>query len=147
MTLFAAQVLSLAGVSAYADGEYAGKWQKMREKRQHAAQEVIHGLGLSAEQMTRIETARSRTQEEKQTMLGKIGEKKRALKDELTRPEPDRARIEALIGEISALKEQKLRQWVDSLLGIREILTPEQYSEFRQKMETKKADFSPVDRT
>ena len=120
---------------------YAGEGQEREdryEKKHLMMQEVIRDLGLTEEQLEKIESVRTRTQEQKKELRSEVREKKRQLKAELAKPAIDEARVEQLIGEISALKTQKLRKHVEAILAIRSTLTPGQFAEFHERMESKK---------
>jgi len=48
-------------------------------------------------------------------------------------PETDRGQVDALIDETSAVMAEKIRHRVDAIIAMKEILTPEQFTELRAK--------------
>ncbi len=132
-----AAVMMLAGLTA-CPSVFAGEgshWQRRDEARHQMMQEVVRKLGLSEDQMERIDAVRSRSREQDAAYRQEKGRRKAALKEELSRPKVRMDRIDALIEEISQLKAEKLRHRVAALLEIREILSPAQFEEFQKQME------------
>lgn len=123
-------------------GAYAGEGEGREaryEKKHRMMQEVIRDLGLTKEQLEKIEGVRARTQEQKKALRTEVRGKKRQLKAELANPGGiDEARVDQLIGEISVLKTEKLKKHVEAILEIRSTLTPSQFAEFHKRMESKK---------
>ena len=54
----------------------------------------------------------------------------------LDKKSPDRSAISAKVDEISAIRKQMMMYRVDTLLKLKEILTPEQYAQFRSKIKS-----------
>ena len=52
----------------------------------------------------------------------------------LDKKNPDRSAISAKVDEISGIRKQMMMYRVDTLLKLKEILTPEQYAQFRSKI-------------
>jgi Spy/CpxP family protein refolding chaperone len=52
----------------------------------------------------------------------------------LDQKNPDRSAISAKVDEISGIRKQMMMYRVDTLLKLKEILTPEQYAQFRSKI-------------
>lgn len=139
MAGLAAVCLMANPVQAYAErGHDKGDHH---EKKEMMIKEIISELGLSQEQMTAVEQQRTQSQEKGKQLQEQLFEKKKALKEALKAETVDQGKIDQLITETSALHADKMRNWVDSVLHIRSILTPEQYSEFQKKMDERKAEW------
>lgn len=54
----------------------------------------------------------------------------------LDQKSPDRSAISSKVDEISSIRKRMMMYRVDTLLKLKEILTPEQYAQFRSKIKT-----------
>ncbi|MDP3921183.1 MAG: Spy/CpxP family protein refolding chaperone [Candidatus Omnitrophota bacterium] len=107
-----------------------GQWQeKMKEKRDKMFAEI----GLSEEQLQQIEAKRETKMADTRALYGQMREKREALRRVLEAPETDRAQVDVLVNEISALQAQKVRARVDNILEIKATLTPEQFAQLKAK--------------
>jgi len=105
--------------------------RKMEEKFDKLTEE----LGLTPEQETELKQQRSQFKAQKKELWGKIRAKKKELKEELEKPDVDRAKVDKIIGEIKDLTGQKLEARVNKIISMKSILTPEQFKKLKEKME------------
>ncbi|MCM8776410.1 MAG: Spy/CpxP family protein refolding chaperone [Candidatus Omnitrophica bacterium] len=108
-------------------GGFGGRKEAMIEK-------IINELGLTDQQKTQIEQHRLQMKTQREKSHEEFFAKHKELRDELQKPEVDRAKIDQLITELSVLETRRLKDRVDGILAIRSILTPEQFSELHKKM-------------
>lgn len=151
MMMGLASLLAL-GQPAYAlegawgkEGGY-GKKDKGRyhEKKKVMMDEIVRDIGVTDDQKAKIDAHREQMKTRNEKAWKEMAEKREALRGELEKPEVDTAKIDSLIGEISALHAQKTRNHVDGILEVRSILTPEQYTEMQAKMQGKKKEWKEV---
>ena len=64
-------------------------------------------------------------------------EKREALRAELEKYNHDPAKVSALIDEITALQKAALEKRVEGVVGIKQILTEEQFNQLQEKMKAK----------
>lgn len=133
MTAIAAIIVLGFSGSAFATAT-KHDWHSRYKAKQEIVQQVISELDLTDEQTVRLEHERNRTFEEKRMLMEQIRQKKNALKEAIAKPRIDHEQVNGLIDEITGLKKVKLRNWVDSLLIVRGILTQQQYETFQTRL-------------
>ena len=109
--------------------------QKLEKKRK-MMDRIFSELNLSRAQVEAIEIQRKEYFDVKAKNLQKMSEKKGRLREALDAPEADREHIDDLISEVSELQTERMKNRVEVILGIKKVLTPEQY---RGLQERKKA--------
>jgi Spy/CpxP family protein refolding chaperone len=93
--------------------------------------EMLHRrLDLSEDQIQKVTEAQEQMVKEMETMRMTLRSKRRELAHLLKEPEPNRAEIDSLLVEISAVQADLERRVVDVLLNLRGLLTPEQREKF-----------------
>ncbi|MBU4313138.1 MAG: Spy/CpxP family protein refolding chaperone [Candidatus Omnitrophica bacterium] len=124
-----------SGVAAYAWPAYCSGQEKGEEYAGKKTDNLTKELGLTPEQEEKIKALKTEQREAKKQLMDKIQSKKAELKEELEKATTNRARINSIVKELSALMEYKLEQRVESVLSMREVLTPEQYEKFKEEKE------------
>jgi Spy/CpxP family protein refolding chaperone len=129
----AAVLFAAAGASLAAErGDGPGKPPSDKEWKQEQ-----ESLGLSPEQRAQMKALREEFRGKQSGVRDQIKAKREAIRQELDGTNPDRARAEAIIKEISVLEQQMEMNRVDEILKIRSILTPEQFQKLHQLHEKK----------
>ena len=100
---------------------------------------VIQELGLSQDQIQKLEDLKYQHQRQMIDVRHDLALKRLDLKREMEKDNPDRAKINRLMDETSALQGQKQRLRTNHLLDAREILTPEQRAKVRERMAERRA--------
>lgn len=95
-----------------------------------AVLELIDRLELTAEQRERFLERHRRFFESTQADRQAMEAARRELRREVARPQPDRARLEALLDEAGRRNAALERAFVDHVLATRELLTPEQQARY-----------------
>ena len=112
------------------DEEWGARSQERLEAKWDA---VFKEVGLSEEQLKQIEHERGLRKEAREQMRAQLKDKREALRQALDAPKTDRAQIDTLVGELSVLATERIKTRVDSVLAIKEILTPEQFAQLRER--------------
>lgn len=103
--------------------------------------EIDQALSLSAEQKAKMESIRQESFAQHKTIKDELRSRHGALRKILDSDAPDRAKAQAAADAISQTQAAMLRQHIDFIFKIREILTPEQYKKLgalRQKHEAER---------
>ena len=87
-------------------------------------------LDLTAEQEEQLKALKKTNMEEMKALHEEMKSKREELRAELQKPDTDKARINAVVTEMKALQSKQIDQRVDNFLGMKEILTPEQFEKF-----------------
>ena len=125
---FAAPVFAEGGGRSREPGEKGGK---MMEK-------MAADLGLTQEQQDQMKALRESGKEKAGSLREKSKEVRQALREELNKADTDSSKVKGYVEDLTALYRQKLEQRVDGVLGMKKVLTPEQFSKLNEKMEQKK---------
>ncbi len=91
---------------------------------------MMEELGLSEDQQQKLEANR-----EAQIVIGKklfkgFAEKQKELAEELEKESTNRSAINALAAHLKDIQGQMIDHRIDSVLAVKEILTPEQFQKF-----------------
>lgn len=114
-------------------GPYAGNWRDGgdREARMEARWEAMaERLGLSDTQKDLLATHREKQWAESAELRTTLRETREALGAELGKTDFDQATVEQLHDQIKALKAEMADHRFEGILELRQILTPEQFSQF-----------------
>lgn len=91
-------------------------------------------LGLTDEQMEKLDAIRLETDKLNIKIRAEVEITERELQHELKQDEIDKAKVDKLVAKLADLHGQMLRTRIDSLLKTKEILTPEQYKKFVDRL-------------
>ncbi|MCA9403921.1 MAG: periplasmic heavy metal sensor [Candidatus Omnitrophica bacterium] len=124
-------------VPAVAQDDTAREDRRARFKaRMEEKIEQMHAeLGLSQEQQEKLKAHRDAKMEKRQDFRENMRNKRRALREELQKPDFDRQRVKGLHEDIKKLMNESADQRLEDIMYVREILTPEQYKAFMEKKE------------
>ena len=138
--MIALMVLLLATPVVYAREDYsaddlsaeAASW---KQKRKEKMQKVFEQLNLTEEQKAQLKENKKRNREERKAGFEKMKSYKEALRQELLKPDLDKKRIKQIQGQLKAAQAKMADDRLDSILEVRTILTPEQFTKFMTLME------------
>ncbi len=139
--LIAVMVIFLAAPVVYARSEnssadnlsaQAASW---KQKRKEKMQKIFSQLNLTEEQKNKLKENKTKHREQRKGGFEQIKSYKEALKQELLKPDLDMKRIQEIQGQSKAAQAQMADDRLDSILEVRTILTPEQFSKFMTLME------------
>jgi len=100
------------------------KW--MDQKRQ----KMWEQLNISPEQKKQLDESRARNKELRKASFENMKAFRQSLQAELMKPQLDMNKIKDIQYQIKALQGQMIDRHLDSVLEVRKILTPEQFSKF-----------------
>jgi len=135
-----ALVFSACSVCAQAFGEVTRgargnkEWSEHREKMMN---KLTKELKLTPEQQQQIKEQRNQQKDKSKALRDELREKRLELKEELEKQDINKGKIYLLVAEIEGLMGDQLEQRVEGVLAMREILTPEQFEKFNEKMKEK----------
>lgn len=93
-------------------------------------QAIYKQLGLTDEQKQALEANKQKHRASIQSLRQQLKTSREALKEALMAPQLDMARINQIHDQIKALQSQLEDIRLNSILAVRAILTPDQFSEF-----------------
>ncbi|MBF0486464.1 MAG: Spy/CpxP family protein refolding chaperone [Candidatus Omnitrophica bacterium] len=107
---------------------------------QAEADKIADELGLTLEQREKMKALTDDfSAKEKATTAG-LKAKRDALKNELDNDVLDKAKVDAIVGEIKALQASLLENRVDQTVKMHQLLTPEQYKKLKEIREKRHAE-------
>lgn len=93
-------------------------------------QEIFHQLNLTDEQKKQLDANKKKFHEKLENIHRRIKDVKRQFKDEIMKPQLDMPKINQLHARVKALLNEMEDEKLSSILEVRAILTPEQFSKF-----------------
>ncbi|MBN2406264.1 MAG: periplasmic heavy metal sensor [Elusimicrobia bacterium] len=125
-------LIGIGSVSAFGGKTKKEQDTGMHEKGKHW-ENVMEDLKLTDEQRGRISDQRHENMKKRIEVKASLDLKQLDLKHELSKAKPDRAAVDRLVDEISAVQKEMLKNRVDSILGFRDILTQEQWEKVKDR--------------
>ena len=92
-------------------------------------------LDLTDEQRETIKAQREEHREKIKEMREELASSMKELHAELEKEDPDRRTIDGIVEKICELREDMLKERVNTILSLREILTAEQFAELKEMRE------------
>jgi Spy/CpxP family protein refolding chaperone len=102
--------------------------EKMHER-------LMQELNLTTDQKARMKQSRELFRNQTKQLMQELQDKREALRQELDRTTTDRSRVTALSSDIKSLTSQLMDVRIQSVLELKDILTPDQYAKLMQKRE------------
>lgn len=93
-------------------------------------QQIWDQLNLTPEQKKQLEENKAKNRESMRTTFEKMRSCRDSLKDELMKPELDMNKINGVQSQIKSLQSKIVDDSLNSVLGVRKILTHEQFEKF-----------------
>jgi Spy/CpxP family protein refolding chaperone len=123
--------------SAYAEGTGAAgcsgsgqAMQKRREVMKEKRHQIYEQLNLSPEQKQKLEESKQQHRETARALFEKMKASHEELNQELAKTTLDMKKIKAIQEKIKVIQSEMSDARLESILQIRKILTPEQFSTF-----------------
>lgn len=105
-----------------------------------SADKIFKELNLTAEQKDKLKQNRKEQQEKMKDLGTQLMKKQAELRDKLDSPDVSRASVEPIAAELKALQAKMFDYRIDGIFAVKEILTPEQFAKFQEKVKGKKED-------
>jgi Spy/CpxP family protein refolding chaperone len=109
---------------------FTHKEARFLPRREHSLVFLRRELGLSDAQIAEIEAQRNSFEKQIDSTQAELGEKRRAVMEELRANTPDTLRIDHLVSEIGVLQSELEMRAIRHMLREQAILTPEQREKF-----------------
>ncbi|MFH1772042.1 MAG: periplasmic heavy metal sensor [Candidatus Omnitrophota bacterium] len=133
VVLAAAAFLIVQGF-AFAEGLSEEKsYREKKEQREETMKKVMDEIGLTEPQREQIKEYRSQHKEVSGQLRMELKEKKKQLREELTKTDSNEAALRGLADEIKRIQGQIIDHKIESILEMKKIMTPEQYQKFKEK--------------
>lgn len=100
----------------------------------------FHGAKITKEQRAQMKDIMKASREANRQLAEEVRELRGNLREELLAANPDTAKIEELQGKVAEKELALEKARIDSLLKIRDLLTPEQRQEIKKFWETRKEE-------
>jgi len=118
---------------AYGYSGWDGEGRREERKEQFAEE-----LGLTQQQKEAMEAQKEASRAERRELYSEMKASRRALADELKKPETDRAAIDRIAADIKNVQGRITDHRIESFLATKEILTPEQFEKMAELNENRK---------
>ncbi len=122
--------------NAFAEAKDHHRREEWREKRQQKRQQMYERLGVTDEQKRRLAEHRKQHKNSSGQYKDQIRTKKQQLNEALK--SGDTAQARQIHAEIKSMKSDIQDKRLEGVLGVREILTDEQFSEFMEVKEERR---------
>ena len=109
---------------------YAEHEEGMRKQHEQRTEKIYAQLNLTDEQKQKLETNKQQNREKMKSIREDMKTSRQALKAELMKPELDMSAITVLQDKLKAAQAQVQDDRLSAILGVRSILTPEQFEKF-----------------
>ena len=117
--------------------EEQGPEHAMKHKGEHG--ELFKQLNLTEDQKKQLKANKEKQKEQMKAAFTQMKAQKDAMHQELMKKDLDMAKINAIQSQIKAFQAQMVDNHLNSILEVRKILTPEQFSKFISLMEERKS--------
>jgi len=97
-------------------------------------------LNLNAEQKEKMKAMRQNQKQQMTELQLSLKEKRLKLKDELNKPGATRESIAPLADDIKNIMAKMVDQRIEGILAVKEILTPDQFSQLQQAKQQMRKD-------
>lgn len=109
-------------------------------KREAHFTKMAEELALTPEQKATLEKDRNEFMAKAKDLREKIRAARTSLKSELNKAVTDMAKVNSLVVDLKNLIGQQIQYRIDKVMGMKKILTPEQFSKMKDKMEKHKKE-------
>lgn len=128
--LMAAAMLMALPVLAFAEGGAEGQGAEHEPGMRHGHGEEMMAkiLGLSEDQAKQFKDLHQKQKESMKASFEQMKTNREALETEIAKATPDMAKITDLQNQIKAIQGQIIDDHLNTILAVKKILTPEQFS-------------------
>ena len=120
------------------DGNRPERFPRFHERMEKKVNEMFDKLNLTAEQKSKIEENRKNNREQRKALMEKMRTLREAMKSELMKADLNMEQLKSVHAQIKALQSTMADNRLESILAVRKILTPEQFSKFISEMQEHK---------
>ncbi len=137
--LLVAGIIFLLSSTLYAQRDYDKREGKERcsVNVEGKFEKLTEELGLTAEQEAKLKEERKEFMKKNKDLMRRMRSKREELKQELEKPNIDRAKVGTIINDLKNLTGEKLESRIDKIISMKSTLTPEQFEKLQAKMKQK----------
>ena len=121
-------------------GEDFSKFKDMHQRMEKKVQEIYDQLNLTDEQKKQLESNKLKNKDSRKSGFENMRSLKETLNQELMKPDLDMNKINEIQAQMKSYQSQMGDERLNSILEVRKILTPEQFSKFLTLMEKNRHD-------
>lgn len=133
--VIAAVLLASSAVYAYDPAAECTQKKAFAEKKEAKKEALYKNLNLTEEQKKALEANKTQTREQVKVLYQQVKDKTAMLRQELQGDTLNMDKINQINGELKNLQAQILDQKLQGILGVRKILTPEQFKKFMAEIQ------------
>lgn len=104
---------------------------------EQAVDGIFKELNLTTEQKNKLKQNRRAQRDKIEDLQAELKEKHAELASKLNDPDVSRAMVEPIATELKSLHAKIIDSRIDGIFAVKEILTPEQYAKFQEKVKEK----------
>ncbi len=128
--MLGASMLAFSPAANAYDGPPHGEHDQRHQQRQEA---MFKELGLTEQQQSQLKTIKEQGRQNSKTIHQNVKSKRQALMDYMASPEASEAKAKSMNQEIGDLMHQMSEQRISSVFQMKDILTPEQFTQLMEK--------------
>jgi Spy/CpxP family protein refolding chaperone len=128
---------SFLATGAYANDKGASGTDR-EKKHEEMFDKMTKELDLTADQQAKLKANKEAQHAEKEALHEAMKANRAKFKEAIAKPGATKADIEPIAAEMKSLQAQMVDQRVDSILAVKAILTPDQFTKMQKKFEEKK---------
>ena len=128
LTVVMMGAMMLCAAAAYA--EYDGHAKHAGKEGPHKCPIMTKVLNLSEDQQKQLENLWTKKQESKKIIIEQVKSNRQAFDAEITKASPDMGKISTLQTELKTIESQVVDERLNSLLEVKKVMTPEQFTGF-----------------
>ncbi|MDD5438686.1 MAG: periplasmic heavy metal sensor [Candidatus Omnitrophica bacterium] len=132
--IIGAMAILIGALSACAQ-DACGQNAKETAPGDNMDKKLVRELNITKEQQEKLKANRVAQMEKMKTLRTAMQEQRTRLMNALKDPAVTRAGVEPIVTDIKTLEGQKIELRTDGIFAVKEILTPEQFTRFQEKME------------
>ena len=127
-----------ANEAAYSSDEHSGYAHRKHERMGKKGEEIYNQLNLTQDQKKQLEANKQKHRENMEAVFEKMKSYKEDFNHELMKSTLDMNKINEIHSQFKTVQSQMSDDRLNSILEVRKILTPEQFSKFLSLMDQHK---------
>ncbi|MCX7926956.1 MAG: Spy/CpxP family protein refolding chaperone [Candidatus Omnitrophica bacterium] len=128
-------ILGVLECSSYTFADWSPSRHNYPESREEEFEEIMKELNLTDEQERALIAERDFQRHQRQVLREKMVSLRQEIAQEIMKDKPDRRRLNVLTNRMKQLMGERLEHRIESILRIKQILTPEQFKRIQEKLQ------------
>lgn len=136
------KLIAIAIVTAvlFSQAAFAEQGPKDADFEKHH-DKIMKQLNLTPEQEKQLKDYREQEKAEIKKEFGELKAKREELRSQLNNPQVSENTIRQTAGQLEAMQAKMMARRIDSILYMRKVLTPEQFTKFQELTKEKRGEF------